>query len=129
MANEAISYYEPGTNLTAVATAPVTGRRFLAISGDRSTTSLSAGNVSVAPAAAAGRTCGVAAYNAATGELVGVLRGNSRVVPVDAGGAIAAFAEVEVGAAGVAVTKAAGVAVGYVITSAASNGIAQVSLY
>ena len=130
MANDAISYYEPGQDLTAVATAAVTGKRFLMISGDRSTTSFSAGNVSVAPATAAGRICGVAAYDAAVGALTGVLRGSGRVVPVDCDNAnIAAFAEVQVGTAGKAVTKSTGVAVGYVITSATANGVAQVCLY
>lgn len=129
MANEAISFYEPGTNLTGVATATVVGKTFLAISGNRSTASATAGNVSVATATAAGRTCGVAQADAASGELVGVLRGNSRVVPVTAGGTIAAFAEVEVGTGGKAVTKASGVAVGYAVTGATNGTDAQISLY
>jgi hypothetical protein len=117
--------YDPGQTITGQATAAVTAKRFLAVSGSRA----AGGNVSVAPATAAGRTCGVAGNDAAIGELVRVVRGNSRVVKVTASGAIAAGAEVEVGAAGQAVTKAAGVAVGYAITAAASGADAEISLY
>ncbi|KUH89801.1 capsid cement protein [Mycobacterium sp. IS-1556] len=119
------SVYEPGKDITGQATAAVTARRFLAISGNRT----SGGNISVAPAAAGGRTCGVAATDAAVGELVRVVRGNSRVVKVTAEAAIAAFAEVQVGAAGQAITKAAGVGVGYAITGAAAGANAEISLY
>lgn len=132
MANECISYYDPGTNLPARATAAVTGMRFLKVSGDRDNTvgGVTQNAISVAPADAGGRICGVAQADAPVGGQVGVVRGNSRVVPVKAGGAnIAAFAEVEVGAGGVAVTKNTGVAVGYVVTGATANGVAQVNLY
>jgi len=129
MANETVSYYEPGSNITGVATAAVTGKRFLAISGNRSTASVSKGNISVAHATAAGRICGVSQADAANGELVGVVRGNSRVVPVTCSAALTAFQEVEVGANGQAAPKSAGVAVGYAITAAASGSDAQISLY
>lgn len=119
------SVYAPGADITAEATAAVTARTFLAISGDRT----SGGNIAVEPATAAGRICGVAASAAATGGLVTVVRGNSRVVKVTAAGTIAAGAEVEVGAAGKAVTKSSGVAVGYAITGAASGAAAEISLY
>lgn len=119
------SVYDPGADITALATATVTARRFLAISGNRS----SGGNISVAPATAAGRTCGVAGNDAAPGELVRLVRGASRVVKVTASGAIAAGAEVQVGANGDAATKAAGVAVGYAITGAADGADAEISLY
>lgn len=129
MANEAISFYEPGQNLTAVTSAAVTGKRFLAITGNRSTASATKGNVTVAHATAAGRVCGVSQSDAANGALVGVLRGNSRVVPVTASGAITAFQEVEVATGGKATAKASGVAVGYAITAAADGDDAQISLY
>lgn len=118
------SIYEPGQAITGRASAAVTAKRFLAISGNRTD-----GNVAVAPAAAAGRICGVAAHDAAAGELVRVLRGAGRVIRVTASGAIAAFAEVQVAAGGMAATKAAGVAVGYVLTAAADGADAEVSLY
>ncbi|ORW02481.1 capsid cement protein [Mycobacterium kyorinense] len=119
------SVYDPGATITGQATAAVTAKRFLAISGDRT----AGGNISVAPAAAAGRTCGVAGNDAAVGELVRVVRGGGRVVRVTAAGAIAAGAEVQVGANGMAATKAAGVAVGYAITGAADAADAEISLY
>ncbi|AFM16991.1 hypothetical protein Mycch_2208 [Mycolicibacterium chubuense NBB4] len=119
------SVYAPGADITAEASAAVTARRFLAISGNRA----SGGNVSVAPATAAGRVCGVAGNDAASGELVTVVRGNSRVVKVTADGAITAFAEVEVGTAGKAKAKASGIAVGYAINGAADGADAEISLY
>lgn len=132
MANECISYYEPGTNLTTVASAAVTGMRFLKISGNRNAVAggPAEGLITVAHADAAGRTCGVSQSDIASGAIGGVVRGNSRVVPVQATNAtIAAFGEVEVAANGMAVAKSAGVAVGYVVTACAANGIAQVCLY
>lgn len=119
------SVYDPGKDITAEATATVTARRFLTISGNRT----AGGNVAVAPAAAGARTCGVAGNDAAVGGLVCLVRGNSRVVRVTASGAIAAGAEVQVGANGTATTKAAGIAVGYAITGAADTADAEVSLY
>ncbi len=114
--------YAPGADVTARASAAVTGRRFVAISGNRAS-----GNVSVAHATAAGRKFGVAKHDAAVGALVGVARDG--VVWVRAAGTIAAFAEVEVGANGQAVTKSAGVAVGYALTGAASGADAEIALY
>lgn len=124
MANENYGVYEPGADITGHATAAVTGKRFLAITGNRTD-----GNISVAHATAAGRTCGVSKYDAASGKKVGVMRGNSRVVHVTAEAAIAAFAEVQVGANGQAITKSAGIAVGYALTAATLGGDAEISLY
>ena len=73
--------------------------------------------------------CGVAGNDAAVGGLVRVVRGASRVVRVTAAGAIAAGAEVQVGAGGAVSTKAAGVAVGYAVTGAADATDAEISLY
>lgn len=124
MANENIGVYEPGKDLTGRASATVTGKRFLKISGNRAS-----GNIAVEHADAAGRVCGVSKYDAASGDIVGVTRGNSRVTFVKAAANIAAFAEVEVGTAGQAITKTAGVAVGYAVTAATSGGDAEISLY
>ncbi|MDO0975991.1 DUF2190 family protein [Mycolicibacterium frederiksbergense] len=115
--------YSPGADVTAEATAAVTARRFLAISGNRA----SGGNLSVAHATAAGRIFGVAATDAAQGDLVTVVRDG--VVKVTAGGNIAAFAEVEVGTSGQVVTIASGVAVGYALTAATSGNVAEIHLY
>lgn len=133
--NEAIQFYKPGMDITGHTTAAVIGKRFVAISGDRqSGPGLSAmanvddgSNYRVAHAAAAGRIFGVAAHDAAINKKVNVIRGG--VVPVTTGAAIAAFAEVEVGANGTAVPKATGIAVGYALTAATSGGDAEISLY
>lgn len=124
MANENLGVYEPGQDISGRCSAAVTGKRFLKISGNRAS-----GNVAVAHADAGGRTCGVSGRDAGNGELVRVMRGNSRVVHVTAGGPIAAFAEVEVGAGGVAVTKDSGTAVGYALTAADDGAPAEISLY
>ncbi|NKS94624.1 DUF2190 family protein [Rhodococcus hoagii] len=124
MANENIGVYEPGRDISGRASTAVTGKRFLKISGNRS-----GGNIAVAHADAGGRVCGVSGRDAATGELVDVKRGKDRVTFVTAGGALAAFDEVEVGASGQAIKKASGVAVGYAVTAAASGSDAEISLY
>lgn len=128
MANENLGVYEPGQNITGHCTAAVTGKRFLKISGNRQTADAS-NNVSVAHADAAGRVCGVSDQDAASGKKVGIHRGGGRVTFVTADGAIAAFAQVEVGTAGKAKTLGAGVAVGYAVTAAADGADAEISLY
>jgi Uncharacterized conserved protein (DUF2190) len=120
-----VGIYAPGDNVSGEATATITAKTFLAISGNRT----SGGNIAVAPATAAGRIVGVARSDAASGEVVTIARGGGRVVRVTAGGTIAAFAEVEVGSAGKAVTKASGVAVGYALTGATNGTDAEISLY
>lgn len=125
MTNENVGVYEPGRDITGRATAAVTGKRFLKISGNRTAN----GNIAVAPADAAGRVCGVSKYDAASGDIVGVARGNSRVTYVTADGALAAFDEVEVGTAGKAKKFASGVAVGYALSAAADGADAEISLY
>lgn len=115
--------YSPGADVTAEATATVTARRFVAISGNR----VAGGNLAAAHATAAGRVFGVSAADAASGELFTVVRDG--VVKVLAGGTIAAFAEVEVGTDGKAVTLSAGVAVGYALTGVTNNNVAEISLY
>ncbi|KUI13454.1 hypothetical protein AU191_16830 [Mycolicibacterium acapulense] len=119
------SVYAPGADITGEATAAVTAKRFVVISGNRT----AGGNIAVAPAAAGARPCGVAGNDAAIGGLVRVVRGNSRVVRVTASGAIAANVEVQVGANGTVATKAAGLAVGYALTAAADGADAEISLY
>ncbi|MDT5184592.1 MAG: hypothetical protein QOI29_2750 [Mycobacterium sp.] len=118
-----VRVYEPGRDITAQASAAVTAKRLVAISGNRT----SGGNLSVAPAAAAGRVFGVAATDAPIGGLVRVARGGA--VKVTAAGAVAAFAEVQVAADGKAATLAAGVAVGYALTGAADGTDAEIALY
>lgn len=131
MANEVRPFYEPGGAITGHPTTAVIGKRFVAISGDRQS-SANGGNVSIAPAGAGARIFGVASHDAAVGDKVTVLRIPGIVVPVVADGAIAANAEVTVGAAGKAKTLGAQTAVfvvGRVLTAAADGADAQVELY
>lgn len=114
--------YAPGGDVTAQPTAAVTGRRFVAISGSRT----SDGSLSVAHPTAGARAFGVAKHDAGVGELVGVARDG--VVKVRAGAAIAAGVDVEVGTNGQAVTRTTGVVVGYTITAAASGTDAEIAL-
>lgn len=127
MANENVGVYEPGADITCKASAAITGKRFVMISGNRDATDA---NIVVAHATAAGRVFGVSKYDAAITKFLGVVRGNSRVTFVTATAAIAAFAEVEVGANGQAAPKAAGIAVGFAVTACSGAGVdAQISLY
>lgn len=125
MANECIPFKQPGAEVTAQASAAITGKRFVSISGNLQTD----GSLTVAQTGAGLRAVGVAKYDAASGAKVGVLRGSKMVVPVTAGGTIAAGAEVEADAQGRAITKASGVALGYVETGATSGNDARVVLY
>lgn len=123
--NECIPFYDPGATITAQTTAIVTGKRCVGISGNRATD----GNISVAHAAAGTRAFGVAAYDAASGAKVPVLRGSGRVVPITCSANIAANAQVEVTTNGQVATLAAGIAIGVCITAATSGNDAQISLY
>jgi hypothetical protein len=134
VANECISYYSPGTDITGHVATAVTGKHFVKISANRqSGPALSdtseGGNVQIAPATAASRIFGVARWDGAVGDKVAVCCSPGEVVPVVAGGAIAAFDEVEVGTGATAVTKSSGVAVGYALSAAASGADAQIKLY
>ncbi|AZI61354.1 DUF2190 family protein [Rhodococcus qingshengii] len=121
---ESILVYAPGATLTGQATAAVVKSTFVAVSGNRIA---NGGNVAVATATAAGRSFGVAAHDAATGELVTIHRAGT--VRVLTAGVLAAFDEVEVGATGKAVKLAAGKAVGYALSGAASGALAEIHLY
>lgn len=132
--NELIEYYTPGGDLTAYCTAAVIGKRCVMISADRQAgpalnTSVSGGNLSVAPATAGGRIFGVAKWDAAINTTVGVKRTPGSIVPITCSANIVAFAEVEVSSAGQVATKSAGVAIGYAVSAATSGGDAQISLY
>lgn len=71
-------------------------------------------------AAAGAKALGIAEVDAAQGEQASV--STHGILLVTAGAAIAAGAEVEVGAAGKAVTKAAGISNGYALDTAAADG-------
>lgn len=123
-----VGIYDPGSDLTAITSADVVGRRCVSISGARSTTP--SGNVKVATTAAQARCHGVAKYSALSGNVVAVARGNSRVVQIDATAvALAAGVDVEVGANGMVQLVTTGKPVGYTIDACLASGVAQVSLY
>ena len=127
MANECIPLYQPGKHLTAtVAGAAVTGKTFVDISGATLNPATGA-LISVATATAAGKILGVAAFDAGLAAQLSVI--GEGVVPVTAGAAITAGAEVEVGASGKAITLASGKAVGRALTTAVNNADVYVRLY
>lgn len=117
MANESRPLFRPGRDITVLTTAAVTGKTFVKISAAPDTTT---GQLKGAPATAAGAVLGVAAYDAASGTTVPVLRGG--VVEVTAGGAITAGAQVEVGSNGKAAALSEGIAVGMAASTAAADG-------
>jgi hypothetical protein len=124
MANECIPLYRPGLDITAVTTGAVVGKTFVDYSA-----ALATGLVSVVTATAAGKVAGVAAYDAASGARVAVIRGKGQIVPVTAGAAITALAEVEVGTGGKVVTFSAGVKVGRALSTGVNNTDCFVELY
>ncbi|MDV3136748.1 capsid cement protein [Mycobacterium sp. 29Ha] len=113
--------YSPGEAITAEATAPVTERRVVRVSGNRT----AGGNLAVAPGAAGGIALGVAANDAAAGQFVRVARGG--VVRVIAEAPIAAGAAVQVGAAAGVVTATGGTIVGHAVTGAAAGAVAEIA--
>lgn len=112
----------PGSDVTAKATATITGRRFVGVS-----TNGSKRTVNVAHATAASKPFGVSAYDVASGEVLPVIR--KTATQVTAGANLTAGQEVEVGAAGVAVVRTTGVAAGRVLFDAASGQPAVIDLY
>ncbi|WP_418345265.1 capsid cement protein [Rhodococcus pyridinivorans] len=124
MANECTPLFRPGRDVTVLATANVVGKTFVGVSGNRDTAS---GLIKAVTATAAAKAFGVAAYDAANGKTCPVIRAG--IVPVTAGGTIAAGAEVEVGASGRAVTLASGKAVGYAVDGGTSGNDVLIALY
>lgn len=119
MANDCIPYFEPGDRITGTPTASVSGKRFVAISGNQQAD----GTYSVAPPAAGGRVLGVAAWDAPIGGKVTIIKGSGYIVPVVTGAAgLAAGAEVQVDATGAVVALAAGRAVGFLMTAGGGIG-------
>lgn len=145
MANEAIPFYEDADELPCVANGAVTGKKLVQVNGAREgtisgsgidvglDTTASGGRIKVsAPntagaAGAAKSVLGVAAWDAADGVEVTVLR--RKVVPVTCGANITAGQEVEAMADGRVTPLAAGVAIGVAVDTTASGGDAQIALY
>lgn len=137
MANDAITFYEPGSDITCFAGAAVVGKRFVIITATKRgglpgvlDTTATGGNIVIGPATANGRAFGVARYDAAINTLVGVAKAPGLVIPVTAEAAITAFTEVAVGAAaGAKVAASTQMAVGFAIQDAANGADVLVCLY
>lgn len=110
--------FNPGTAVTFTASADVVGGRLVEITGDRTVAHAAAGSAKVA---------GVAAFNAAEGELVTVYSGGVQR-PV-ASGAITAGDSVEAAADGMVVTATTGTKIGLALAGAADGETAQVRFH
>lgn len=153
-ANECIPTKSPATTVTAQATAAVTGKRFVKISGPRVGGGLTGGTsaVSVAgpgygpstlstdvtdvyqviPCSVSGEaSLGVAGWDMTVGGPVGKVykHGVGNILPIRAGANITAGQEVQTDAIGQAIPLAAGKALGYAVDSAAAGADAEISLY
>ena len=122
-ANQMSDIFNPGNDITVVATTAVVGKTFAAISGPRSQNMLS-----VTTAKPGAPTVGVFKYDADADDMVGIARGASRIVTVTADGPITAGSPVEVGTGGKAKTADAGTVVGYAVDTAENGGDAMISL-
>lgn len=133
--NDCIPFYEPGKRVTAIVTsAPVVGKTLVKIGASRQhpvalQTDASTGNIINVLTCTAGLWAfGVAAFDAAVGQLVTILRGSGYIVPVTALGAISAAAAVDAATGGKVATHSSGVIIGYAVADAADGEDAQIAL-
>lgn len=138
--NAVIPLYEPGSRITAAATAAIGAGRFVKISGNLQggpgldvstpTSPLTGGNLpQVAQCVAGDKAYGVSGWDAAaSGDVLPVLNGPGMVVPMVSGAATTAGQEVQSDANGAAIPLAAGKSNGMAI-SAAAGGVVYVRLY
>jgi hypothetical protein len=153
MANDCIKIKEEGDAITCEATAAVTGKKFVYVSGPRTsggigaTGTVPAGSVGAGLVAdatvdksavykaqntgagqAAKRQLGVAAFDAPLGGLFTVLR--EGILPITCSAAITGGQEVEVASGGTVIPLAAGIAVGLAMDTQATVGAdAEILLY
>lgn len=113
---ECIPLYTPGTSITVLATADVKAKQFVKVSA-----AMNKGLIKVAPPSAKGAVFGVAVRDALNTKRTVALRGKGNILPVVAGAAIAALAELEVDANGKVVTWTDGVKVGRALDAAAGD--------
>jgi hypothetical protein len=120
--NVSTQYFETG-NVSFRATANITGKRFVAPSGDvTGGPGLSTDNQNLYRMATCGaglKPAGVAKYDVSSG----------RIVPVTTGAAIVAGVQVQSDGAGAAITLASGVPAGLAMSGAGSGADCQVKLY
>lgn len=145
LANDVQPFYEPGGFPTCFATTAISGKRFVTISGNRTsgpglvadadpmTEALLAGVYRVKQCDASGQwAVGVAKTDALINKPVGVIAKPGIILPVLAGAAIAFGIEVMSDAQGRAIPFVAGggaVAVGRAMTAAADATDAEIKLY
>ena len=89
--NPAVPFWDEANTITCHASAAVTGKRFVAVSGPRVD---GKPRVAHAVGSATSRSLGVAAYDAPSGAKVSVYTGPGIVMPVTAAGAITAGQDV-----------------------------------
>lgn len=124
--NDCIPYKRPGEDLSCRASAAVTGKRFVKVSGARTSgpglSATAEGSVYQAQQCVAGdRALGVSSWDAALNEIFTAIVGG--VVPVNSGAAIAAGAEVQSDANGNAITLAAGKSLGICMNTVSGAGV------
>jgi len=129
MANESIPLFRPGQDISATASAAVTGKRFVAWTGGLLPLTSPKTLPTAAHATAAGAIAGVSSYDAASGSRFAVQRGKGLVVTVTAAGNFAALSEVEVGANGKAAVFGSGVKVGKALSAGSTDTDCFVELY
>lgn len=123
---DVIPFYEPGKQTGHNATGgTLTGGRFVGIAGDRVD---DLPNIAYATAGAA-NPFGVLGQDCPDGDARVVYTEPGYIVPVEAGDAITAGAEVEVGADGVAIPADTGEPVGRCIDGTAAGDPAPIFLY
>lgn len=124
-------------DITVRTTAAVVGKTFARTSGDIQSgpalttavlpSTYDGGNLQMATCGAGLKASGVFAYDAPSGAVVPIHR-KGAIVPVTAGAGITAGVQVEVGAAGSAITLASGIAVGVAHTTALTGADCYVEL-
>jgi hypothetical protein len=130
--NVSTQYFETG-NVSFRATANITGKRFVAPSGDvTGGPGLSTDNQNLYRMATCGaglKPAGVAKYDVASGTVGGMHGQPGMIVPVTTGAAIVAGVQVQSDGAGAAITLASGVPAGLAMSGAGSGADCQVKLY
>lgn len=133
MANDLIPYKRPGEDFTGQATAAVTGKRVLRVSGNvtsgpglSSTAEGSNPRVALHDGVDATQPIGIAKYDAPINGKVGVARAG--IVPVTAGGAVTAGMALKSDATGKVVAVGTGSKVGVALSDAALDQDCMVAL-
>lgn len=128
MANELNPFFESADRITGQATAAISGKRFLKISGDKTSSLVPSGstqigasdpteggNYRMAQCVAGEASIGVSTWDAAIGEKVGAVR--EGILPVACGADLTAGQLVQSDANGMAIPAAAGRVLGMAMTA------------